>query len=296
MGTDPDELGHRGAEAPLPDLDAQPWRLETWCQGYSEPGSGSDLASLQTRAVDQGDFFELNGGKIWTSGANYADWMYLLARTDSKAPKHKGISCFYLDMKSPGVEVHPLVTMAGRRHFNQVFFENVRLPKENLVGPLNEGWRVAMTTLMFERAISGGSGHDLQIQRLAELARTVTLDGKPAWEHQWVRQQLAQFQIECEALKYTALRALTRQLKKLPPGPEQSTLKLTGSELSVRIAHFVSELLGGYALIDAPSKPVPDAPRWFNLILNGRMLTIAGGTSEIQHNILGERTLGLPKE
>jgi len=269
---------------------------ETWCQGYSEPGSGSDLASLQTRAVDQGDFFELNGGKIWTSGANYADWMYVLARTDSKAPKHKGISCFYLDMKSPGVEVHPLVTMAGHRHFNQVFFENVRLPKENLVGPLNEGWRVAMTTLTFERAISGGSGHDLQIQRLAELARTVTLEGKPAWEHEWVRQQLAQFQIECEALKYTALRALTRQLKKLPPGPEQSTLKLTGSELSVRIARFVTELLGGYALIDAPSEPLPDAPRWYNLVLNGRMLTIAGGTSEIQHNILGERTLGLPKE
>ncbi len=192
--------------------------------------------------------------------------------------------------------MRPLITMAGHRHFNQVFFDNVRLPKENLVGPLNEGWRVAMTTLMFERAISGGSGHDLQIQRLAELARSVTLDGQPAWEHEWVRQKLAQFQIECEALKYTALRALTRQLKKLPPGPEQSTLKLAGSELSVRIAGFVSELLGGYALLNEPSGPVPDAPRWFNLILNGRMLTIAGGTNEIQHNILGERTLGLPKE
>ena len=132
---------------------------ETWCRGYSEPSAGSDLASLQTRAVDQGDFFTLNGGKIWTSGAQYADWMYVLARTDPKAPKHKGISCFYLDMKSPGVEVRPLITMAGHRHFNQVFFDNVRLPKENLVGPLNEGWRVAMATLMFERAISGGSGH-----------------------------------------------------------------------------------------------------------------------------------------
>ncbi|HEV3110149.1 MAG TPA: acyl-CoA dehydrogenase family protein [Candidatus Binataceae bacterium] len=269
---------------------------ETWCQGYSEPNAGSDLAGVQTRAIDQGDFFILSGAKIWTSGAQYADWMYLLARTDPKAPKHKGISCFYLEMKSAGVTVQPLVTMAGHRHFNQVFFDNVRLPKANLVGPVNEGWRVAMTTLTFERAVSGGSGHDLQVRRLIELARTVTIDGKPAWEHEWVRQRLVQLQIECEALKYTGLRALTSQLRKLPPGPEQSTIKLTGSELTVRIVKFASELMGNYTMVDSPSAPVPDAPRWLNLILNARMLTIAGGSSEIQHNILGERTLGLPKE
>jgi len=269
---------------------------ETWCQGYSEPNAGSDLASLQTRADDQGDFFSLSGAKIWTSGAQYADWMYLLARTDAKAPKHKGISCFYLDMKSPGIEVQPLVTMAGHRHFNQVFFDNVRLPRENLVGPLNEGWRVAMTTLTFERAVSGGSGHDLQVQRLIELARSVMLEGKPAWEHEWVRQRLVQLQIECESLKYMGLRALTRQLKQQPPGPEQSILKLVGSELTIRIIKFASEMMGNYTMLDAASDPVPDAPRWLNLILNARMLTIAGGSSEIQHNILGERTLGLPKE
>jgi alkylation response protein AidB-like acyl-CoA dehydrogenase len=199
-------------------------------------------------------------------------------------------------MKSPGVDVQPLVTMAGHRHFNQVFFENVRLPKENLVGPVNEGWRVAMTTLTFERSISGGSGHDLQVQRLIELAQGVMVDGRPAWEHEWVRQRLVQFQIECEALKYTGLRALTRQLKKLPPGPEQSILKLVGSELTIRMVKFASELMGNYTMIDLPSEPVPDAPRWLNLILNARMLTIAGGSSEVQHNILGERTLGLPKE
>jgi len=153
-----------------------------------------------------------------------------------------------------------------------------------------------MTTLTFERAISGGSGHDLQVRRLAELARAVMIDAKPAWEHQWVRQRLAQLQIDCEALKYSALRALTRQLKQLPPGPEQSILKLTGSELVIRIVKFASELLGNYATLDSPSAAVPDAPRWLNLILNARMLTIAGGSSEIQHNILGERTLGLPKE
>jgi alkylation response protein AidB-like acyl-CoA dehydrogenase len=254
------------------------------------------VGGVQPRAIDQGDFFILSGAKIWTSGAQYADWMYLLARTDPKAPKHKGISCFYLEMKSAGVTVQPLVTMAGHRHFNQVFFDNVRLPKANLVGPVNEGWRVAMTTLTFERAVSGGSGHDLQVRRLIELARTVTIDGKPAWEHEWVRQRLVQLQIECEALKYTGLRALTSQLRKLPPGPEQSTIKLTGSELTVRIVKFASELMGNYTMVDSPSAPVPDAPRWLNLILNARMLTIAGGSSEIQHNILGERTLGLPKE
>jgi len=227
---------------------------ETWCQGYSEPGAGSDLASLQTRAVDQGDFFELNGSKIWTSGAQWADWIYLLVRTDPQAPRHTGISCFYLDMKSPGVEVRPLVTMAGHHHFNQVFFDNVRLPRENLVGPLHDGWRVAMTTLMFERSISGGSGQDLQVKGLVQQARSIELDGRPAWEHQWVRQRLAQLLIEAEALKYTALRGLTRQLRNLPPGPEQSMLKLTGSEVGLRIAAFASELLGVYVLLDHPAR------------------------------------------
>jgi alkylation response protein AidB-like acyl-CoA dehydrogenase len=268
---------------------------DTWCQGYSEPNAGSDLASLQTRAEEKGDFFILNGTKIWTSGAQWADWIYLLVRTEPNLPRHRGISCFYLDMKSPGVEVRPLITMAGHHHFNQVFFDNVRLPRENLVGPLHEGWRVAMTTLGFERAVSGGAGQDVQVRRMAELARAVMLDGRPAWEHQWVRQRIAQLMIEAEALKYNGLRALTRQLKKQPPGPEQSMLKLTGSELGIRIASFASEMMGGYALVDQQLPGGPNGSKWLNLILNCRMLTIAAGTSEIQRNILGERMLGLPK-
>jgi alkylation response protein AidB-like acyl-CoA dehydrogenase len=268
---------------------------DIWCQGYSEPNAGSDLASLQTRAEDCGDYFVLNGSKIWTSGAQYADWIFMLARTDPAAPKHRGISYILLDMRSKGVEVRPLVLMNGHEHFNQVFFEDVQVPRENLVGPKNEGWKVSTTTLMFERSGGGGGGHSAQVKRLAELARRVELGGVPAWEHSWVRQRLAQFAIDCEAIKYTRLRSLTRRLKGQPPGPEGSVLKLFGSELGVRIAQFATELLGQHALLGEPTGLVPDAPRWLNRVLSSRQYTIAGGTSEIQRNIIGDRTLGLPR-
>ncbi len=268
---------------------------DIWCQGYSEPGAGSDLAGLQTRAVDMGDFFVVNGQKVWTSGAQYADWMFMLVRTDPNAPKHNGISYLLVDMKTPGITVRPLVLMNGHEHFNEVFFEDVRVPKVNLVGPQNEGWKVAVTTLMFERSIAGGGNYKEQIQRLAALAKQVQINGKPAWEQSWVRQKLAHLYIECESLKYTRFRTLTRQLKGLPPGPEGSMLKLGGSELGVRIAYFASELLGASAIVNEPTEFVPDAPRWFNRVLSARQYTIAGGTSEIQHNIIGERVLGLPK-
>jgi alkylation response protein AidB-like acyl-CoA dehydrogenase len=268
---------------------------DIWCQGYSEPGAGSDLAGLQTRAVDMGDFFIVNGQKVWTSGAQYADWIFMLVRTDPHAPKHNGISYLLVDMKTPGITVRPLVLMNGHAHFNEVFFEDVRVPKTNLVGPQNQGWKVAVTTLMFERTIAGGGNYKEQVQRLAALARQVQINGQPAWEQSWVRQKLAQLLIECESLKYTRLRGLTRQLKGQPPGPEGSMLKLCGSELGVRIAQFASELLGANAIVNEPMESVPDAPRWFNRVLSARQYTIAGGTSEIQHNIIGERVLGLPK-
>ncbi|MBE3602797.1 acyl-CoA dehydrogenase family protein [bacterium] len=269
---------------------------DVWCQGYSEPGAGSDLAGLNTRAELKGDHFVINGQKVWTSGAQYADRMFLLARTDPDAPKHKGISYLILDdMRAPGVEVRPLVTMNGHHHFNEVFFDNVQIPKENLVGPLNEGWKVAVTTLAFERRIADGGGQAAQVRRLAELARRVEIGGRPAWDQEWVRQELSQFMIECAAMKYTRLRSLTRQLKGLPPGAEGSTLKLFGSELGVRIARFASELHGPYAIMGEATGIVPDAPRWQNRLLSSRQYTIAGGTSEVQRNILGERQLGLPK-
>jgi alkylation response protein AidB-like acyl-CoA dehydrogenase len=268
---------------------------DIWCQGYSEPGAGSDLAGIQTRAADHGDYFIVNGQKVWTSGAQYADRIFMLARTDPEAPKHKGISYLIVDMKSPGIEVRPLVLMTGHRHFNEVFFDNVQVPKKNLVGPQNEGWKVAMTTLGFERGMASGGGHSSQVRRLAELAHAIKIDGRPAWEQEWVRQRLAEFMTECEALKYTRMRSLTRRLKGLQPGPEGSVLKLAGSELGVAIARFASELLGQHALLSEPTGDVPDAPRWLNRVLSSRQYTIAGGTSEIQRNIIGERQLGLPK-
>jgi alkylation response protein AidB-like acyl-CoA dehydrogenase len=269
---------------------------DIWCQGYSEPGAGSDLASLATRAEDRGDHFVVNGQKVWTSGAQFADWIYVLVRTDPAAPKHKGISYLLADMKTPGITVRPLVLMNGHRHFNEVFFVDVRVPKANLIGRQNEGWKPAMTTLMYERKSGGGRSYTEQIDRLRTLAGALRVAGRTAWEDPLVRQGLAQLWIDATCLKYTRLRNITRQLRGEPPGPEGSILKLFGSELGVRIADFAGELLGPRVLLNQPSLGVPDGPRWYNRVVSARQYTIAGGTSEIQRNIIGERVLGLPKD
>ena len=268
---------------------------ERWCQGFSEPGAGGDLASLRTRAVDAGDHFVVNGQKVWTSGAHFADWCFLLVRTDPDAPKHHGITYLLVDMKTPGITVRPLVLLNKHRHFNEVFFEDVKVPKENVVGKINEGWKVAITTLMFERGGAGGRDHAGQIARLTELAKQFPNRQEPAFRESHIRQQLAQLAIDAQALKVTRLRGLTRRLRGEPPGPEGSILKLFGSELATRIADFSSTLLGPYATLETPTELVPDAPRWSQRVLGSRQYTIAGGTSEIQRNIIGERVLGLPK-
>ena len=268
---------------------------ERWCQGFSEPGAGGDLASLRTRAVDKGDHFVVNGQKVWTSGAHFADWCFLLVRTDPNAPKHHGITYLLVDMKTPGITVRPLVLLNGHRHFNEVFFEDVVVPKENVVGTINEGWKVAITTLMFERGGAGGRDHAGQIARLVELAKQFPNRQVPSWDQTHVRQMLAQLAIEAQALKVTRLRGLSRRLRGEPPGPEGSILKLFGSELAQRIADASSTLLGPYATIDGATDAVPDAGRWAHRVLGARQYGIAGGTSEIQRNIIGERVLGLPK-
>jgi alkylation response protein AidB-like acyl-CoA dehydrogenase len=272
-------------------LDAE----EIWAQGFSEPGAGSDLASLRTRAEDRGDHFLVNGQKVWTSGAQYADAIILLVRTDPNAPKHNGISCLLVDMKTPGVSVRPLVLMTGHHHFNEVFFTDVVVPKAQLLGPLNHGWKVSTTTLMYERHSSGARNPIGQVRDLIAVARRLPVDGGTAWDDPRIRQRLSQLAIECEAMKYTRFRALTRQIRGEPPGPEGSILKLTGTELGVRIAEAAGELLGMYVLVNRPAETVPDAPRWFNRVLAARQYTISAGTSEIQRNIIGERVLGLPK-
>jgi alkylation response protein AidB-like acyl-CoA dehydrogenase len=268
---------------------------EIWCQGYSEPNAGSDLAGLQTRAIEDGDDFVVNGSKIWTSAAQRADWIFLLVRTDADAPKHKGISYLLVDMKTPGVAVRPLVQMTGARGFNQVFFEDVRVPRQNLVGQKNQGWQVALTTLMFERSTGHDRGIANQISELVELARRVPRDGRTAWESASVRQKIAQFALEAEAIRYTGYRQLTRQLRGLPPGPEGSMLKLCSTELALRLAAFATELLGPYSQLQLAAPFAMDAGKWSQRMLAARGATIYAGTNQVQHNIIGERVLGLPK-
>jgi alkylation response protein AidB-like acyl-CoA dehydrogenase len=269
---------------------------EIWCQGYSEPGSGSDLASLQTRAVEDGDHFVVNGQKVWTSWAQHSDWIFLLVRTDPNAPKHQGISYLLVDMHSPGITVRPLVQINGDSEFNEVFFEDVRVPKKNLVGDLNRGWMVAVTTLMYERVATGSFYRfEKTLGQLCDLAKRTELNGKPAAEDTSVRQQLAQFAIEAEAIKYNDLRRLTRRLKGMPPGPEGSISKINTTELNMRICNFAMELLGPYAILEKGSPFAIDHARWSYRMLGARAGTIAAGTNEIQRGIIGERELGLPK-
>ena len=269
---------------------------ELWCQGYSEPGSGSDLASLQTRAVEDGDHFVVNGQKVWTSWAQHADWCFLLVRTDPDAPKHQGISYLLVDMQSPGVTVRPLVQINGESEFNEVFFEDVRVSKDNLVGEKNRGWMIAITTLMFERvATSGYFRVEILLPEVYDLARRIELTGQPASDDAAVRQQLAQFAIEAEAIKYNDVRRLTRQLKGQPPGPEGSFSKIMSTELNMRVVNFAMELLGPYSILTKGSPFAIDQARWSYRMLGARAGTIAAGTNEILRGVIGERVLMLPK-
>jgi alkylation response protein AidB-like acyl-CoA dehydrogenase len=265
---------------------------EIWCQGYSEPGSGSDLASLQTRAVEDGDDFIVSGQKVWTSDAHHADMCFLLVRTDPEAPKHRGITYLLVDMHSPGITVRPLVQMTGDTGFNEVFFEDVRVPKRNAVGEKNNGWLVALTSLMYERRYRGLNNN---VGELVELAKSVKRNGRRAWEDEDVRQQIARFACEASALRLVNLRQLTRQLKGLPPGPESSIVKVVTTEINLRMNTFAMELLGAYAQIELDAPFAIQEGRWEYRMLASRGLTIAAGSSEIQRNIIGERVLGLPK-
>ena len=269
---------------------------EIWCQGYSEPNAGSDVASLQTRAIEDGDSFVVNGQKIWTSDAHHADWCILLVRTDLEAPKHKGISYILLDMHSPGVTVRPLVQITGEASFNEVFFEDVRVPKKNLIGEKNQGWQVAIMTLMFDRAGVVDFFDAMGIvNELVELAKSLPSNGHRAWDEPNVRQKLAEFACEASALKFSGYRQLTRRLKGLPPGPEGSVLKLGNSDLNLRMNKFAMEMLGPYGQLEFKAPHAFDKGIWSYRMLSSRALTIAGGTNEVQHNIIGERVLGLPK-
>jgi alkylation response protein AidB-like acyl-CoA dehydrogenase len=271
---------------------------EIWCQGYSEPNSGSDLASLQTRAVKDGEYYVINGQKVWTSLAHIADWMMLLARTDPTAPKHKGITYFLLDMHAPGVTVKPLKQITGDAEFNEVYFDNVRIHESQILGGLNNGWAVGLTTLMYER-LALGFGLQVRLRialdGLVDLARRSSKNGVPATQDPITRQKLAQMWIDTEVFKYTGARAITKLLKGELPGPEASTGKMMWVEGHQRVQELAMELEGPYAQLTKGSRWAVENGLWQYGFLRSRANSIEGGTTEIQKNIIGERVLGLPK-
>jgi alkylation response protein AidB-like acyl-CoA dehydrogenase len=270
-----------------------------WCQGYSEPNSGSDLASLQTRAVQDGDDFVINGQKIWTSQAHYADWMFVLARTDPDAPKHRGISYFLLDMKTPGVTVRPLINMANGEGFNEVFFENVRVPRSGLLGELNRGWYIATTTLDFERSSIGGAAQQRRsLEDLTRFARSERAAGSSGriWERPTVQHAIADLWIDLEVMQLLSYRVVSMQARGLVPNYESSIIKVFASEYAQRQSRTGMGIMGLYGGLWEGSPWARLRGRYAKSYVASVGSTIAGGTSEIQRNIIAQRGLGLPRQ
>jgi alkylation response protein AidB-like acyl-CoA dehydrogenase len=281
---------------------------ELWCQLYSEPNAGSDLAALRTSAVDAGDHFVVNGQKIWTSGGPIADWGLLLARTDPKAPKHRGITCFLMSMRQPGVEVRPLRQITGSSEFSEVFMTSARVEKADQIGRLGEGWAIAQTTLGYERggrALARVTTYASQYHRLVEAARRLKRHGRPLLDDPVVRQKLGRIWADLEVERYGALRTLTLLERGEHPGAAGSLTKLSYSELEKRFMDLALEILGPYGQLTegAPEEyrlqidtAVGEQGTWAYAFLWSRAGTIYAGSSEIQKNVIGERILGLPKE
>jgi alkylation response protein AidB-like acyl-CoA dehydrogenase len=271
---------------------------EIWCQGFSEPNAGSDLAALSTTGVLDGDHFVVNGQKCWTSYAWAADWCELIVRTDPTVPKHKGLTALLVDMHSPGVEVRGLKQMSGESEFGEIFFRDVRVPVENVVGKVNEGWGVAMGTLMHERGTFGAAlqvNYRRNFNRLVEIAKHIDRNGKPASEDPVIRQKLAQCYAEIEVMRLNQLRAFSRINETGVPGPEGSIQKIFWSELNQRFQQVAMEILGPYGQLAHGSPDAFDEGQWAYGYLRSRGNTIEAGTSEIQRNIIGHFVLGLPK-
>lgn len=269
---------------------------EIWCQGFSEPNAGSDLASLRTRAVREGDDYVVNGQKIWTSLGRFGDWIFTLVRTDPQSPKHGGITFLLIDMHAPGVEVRPLVQINGDARFAEVFFSDVRVPASNVVGEVNGGWKVAMTTLGFERGTGLGSpaAFNRMLTEVVDLTRREPRDGGVAADDPDVRRKVAQAYIDTRAFELSTQRTLTRLAKGQPIGPEASMTKLWWSEMETRIMELAVDVLGPRGELEPGS---PDAEGdVYNEYLYARASMIYAGTSEIQKNILAQRVLGLPRD
>jgi alkylation response protein AidB-like acyl-CoA dehydrogenase len=262
---------------------------EVWCQLFSEPGAGSDLAALSTRAVRDGDEFVVNGQKVWSSGAHQSDWGILLTRTNIDAPKHKGITYFLVDMRTPGVTVRPLVQISGHAHFNEVFLTDVRIPATNVVGTVDGGWAPTHTTLANERTMISAVDRSGVFDQLVDLARRRGVDQDPG-----IRQELALAYTHGELRRYMNLQLQTAASQGVPPGPAASTAKLYLSQYLSFVGDLVMRLCGAGGML-AGADAIDDG-HWHTTFLNQWMSKIGGGTDQIQRNTIGERVLGLPPE
>ena len=271
---------------------------ELWCQLFSEPGAGSDLASLRTRAVLDGDTYTVTGQKVWTTDGHWADYGYLLARTDADAPKHKGISAFIVDMRNPGISVRPLRELTGTSDFNEVFLDSVALPAESMIGAPGQGWAIANATLAHERTSVGAAVVKLKlaVDGLIDLARRVTLNGRAAIDSDRVRDRIGEFSAEVEALSALTYANLTRWLRGTERMHDGAMAKLMFSELNLEIARFAVELGGEAGVLVEGDTNVLDDGRWQDEWLYARAFTIAGGSSEIMRTLIAERGLALPRD
>ncbi len=267
---------------------------EVWCQLFSEPSAGSDLAGLRTTAVKDGDDWVVNGQKIWTTGAQYCDWGILVVRTDTHVPKHSGLTFFVVDMHAPGVEIRPITQINGGQGFNEVFFSDVRIPDDGRISEVGNGWAVSITTLMNERSSIGGGGGG-GIGDLIRLAKSIEIDGRPAIEDRSVREKIATFYTQSRGVKMTGNRSLSALSQGKTPGPEASLGKLVAARVAQEMAAFAMELQGTAGAIGDHNE-APQAAEWQGRYLAIPGMRIAGGTDEILRNIIAERVLGLPPE
>ncbi|MEP4485852.1 MAG: acyl-CoA dehydrogenase family protein [Halioglobus sp.] len=269
---------------------------DIWCQLFSEPGAGSDLANLRTRCERDGDDWVINGQKIWTSGAHFCDWGILVTRSDPSVPKHKGLTFFFLDMKSPGVEIRPIKQISGDSNFNEVYFTDVRIPDSQRLGAVGDGWRVSLTTLMNERLAVGDAGGS-DVPHILELASKVDLNGEPALDNAAVRSKIANWYCELSGLKNTKYRVMSALSRGDTPGPENSITKIVSARKMQGLSSFGMDLMdmGGIMLDPDNSDPLRSS-LFQGTFMGAPGMRIAGGTDEILRNIIAERVLGLPQD
>ena len=267
---------------------------EIWCQLFSEPGAGSDLAGIKTKAELDGDTWTINGQKVWTSGAHYSDYAILVTRSDFNAPKHKGLTYFFLDMKSPGIEVRPIRQITGGANFNEVYFTDVKIPDSQRLGEVGDGWKVALTTLMNERlAVGDASGVDFQ--EIFELTKESDFNGENAISNGGVREKLADWYCEYAGLKYTKMRNISALSRGDTPGPDASITKIVSANKLQDIANFGMDLMDNASIIKSDDKDDIRAP-FQGSLLGAPLIRIAGGTDEILRNIIAEQVLGMPQD